>query len=110
MTKLGFDLLEAGDGREGLRQLRQHTDDIEVVLVDWNMPVMDGIEFVATVRATQELADHKLMMVTTETEPIRMARALMTGVDEFVMKPFTEDILVAKLRLIGVNMTNAPTP
>ncbi len=99
---LGFDILEAGDGQEGLDQLSAHPDEIELTLVDWNMPVMNGLEFVKRVRSDAAYADMKLMMVTTETEPAQMARALMAGVDEFVMKPFTADILVEKLRLIGV--------
>ena len=104
MSKLGFETLEAGQGQEGLAQLEDHASDIDVVLVDWNMPVMNGIDFVRTVRSRDEYADHKLVMVTTETEPTRMARALMAGVDEFVMKPFTEEILVEKLKLIGVRL------
>ena len=99
---LGFDILEAGDGQEGLDQLSAHPDEVEMTLVDWNMPVMNGLEFVKRVRSDAAYADMKLMMVTTETEPAQMARALMAGVDEFVMKPFTADILVEKLRLIGV--------
>ena len=99
---LVFDILEAGDGQERLDQLSAHPDEIELTLVDWNMPVMNGLEFVKRVRSDAAYADMKLMMVTTETEPAQMARALMAGVDEFVMKPFTADILVEKLRLIGV--------
>ena len=105
---LGFDILEAGDGQEGLDQLSAHPDEIELTLVDWNMPVMNGLEFVKRVRSDAAYADMKLMMVTTETEPAQMARALMAGVDEFVMKPFTADILVEKLRLIGVQCPQCP--
>ncbi|MDB5346060.1 MAG: hypothetical protein JWP89_4437 [Schlesneria sp.] len=97
---LGFAVTEAGDGREGLSQLRA-MEAVDLILVDWNMPVMNGIEFVHAVRADTKRRDLKLVMVTTETEPMKMARALMAGVDEFVMKPFTSDILVDKLRLIG---------
>lgn len=98
---LGFSICEAGNGREGLEQLHGH-DDIEVALVDWNMPEMNGLEFVQAVRADNAYERLKLVMVTTETEPARMARALMAGVDEFVMKPFSPEILIDKLRLIGV--------
>ena len=105
---LGFDILEAGDGQEGLDQLSAHPDEVEMTLVDWNMPVMNGLEFVKRVRSDAAYADMKLMMVTTETEPAQMARALMAGVDEFVMKPFTADILVEKLRLIGVQCLQCP--
>ncbi len=107
MTGLGFETFEAKDGAEGLAVFLEKADTIEVTLVDWNMPVMTGIEFVEEVRSKNEFDTHKLMMVTTETEPSRMARALMAGVDEFVMKPFTQEILVDKLKLIGVRM---PSP
>lgn len=103
---LGFQIAEAGHGIEGLQQLEQHPDT-ELALVDWNMPEMNGIEFVKAVRANPRYEQIKLVMVTTETEPGKMARALMAGVDEFVMKPFTPDILLAKLQLIGVEMPTA---
>lgn len=98
---LGFEVSEAGNGKQGLDQLNT-LDDVELVLVDWNMPEMNGLEFVQAVRADSSRRDLKLVMVTTETEPAKMARAMMAGVDEFVMKPFTQDILIDKLRLIGV--------
>ena len=98
---MGFEVSEAGNGRQGLEQLNQ-LEDVELVLVDWNMPEMNGLEFVQAVRSDDSRRDLKLVMVTTETEPAKMARAMMAGVDEFVMKPFTQDILVDKLRLIGV--------
>lgn len=103
MQSQGFHVFEAGDGQEGLDLLRDHSD-VNVVLVDWNMPHMDGLEFVKKVRAHAKHAATRLVMVTTETEAGQMARALMSGVDEFVMKPFTADILIDKLRLIGVSV------
>lgn len=103
VAPLGFDTVEAENGQEGLERLEE-TSDVEVVLVDWNMPVMNGIEFVKAVRADGRYANLKLVMVTTETEPAQMARALMAGVDEFVMKPFTPEILTEKMKLIGVSM------
>lgn len=104
---LGFRILEAGDGQEGLDRLGEHFPNVELTLVDWNMPVMNGLEFVKTVRADDQYQQMKIAMVTTETEPAQMARALMAGVDEFVMKPFTSDILIEKLRLIGVQCPDA---
>jgi two-component system chemotaxis response regulator CheY len=104
---LGFRILEAGDGQEGLDRLSEHYPDVELTLVDWNMPVMNGLEFVKTVRADDQYQQMKIAMVTTETEPAQMARALMAGVDEFVMKPFTSEILIEKLRLIGVQCPDA---
>lgn len=103
VAPLGFEVVEAENGQEGLEQLRA-TEDVEVVLVDWNMPVMNGLDFVKAVRADANYATQKIIMVTTETEPNQMVRALMAGVDEFVMKPFTADILMEKMKLIGVQM------
>ena len=100
---LGFEITEAGNGIEGLQQLVERPNT-ELALVDWNMPEMNGLEFVKAVRANPVYERIKLVMVTTETEPAKMARALMAGVDEFVMKPFTKDILLDKLQLIGVAM------
>ena len=107
MKDIGFDTVEAGDGQEGLSRVEAASGDFEVVLVDWNMPVMNGIEFVKAVRSHPEYSGLKIMMVTTETEPARMAQALMAGVDEFAMKPFTPEVLLEKLKLIGVRTDQA---
>ena len=100
---LGFQVSEAGHGVEGLRRLNEQPGT-ELVLVDWNMPEMNGLEFVKAVRANPMNEPTRLVMVTSETEPAQMARALMAGVDEFIMKPFTSELLVNRLQLIGVLM------
>ena len=66
------------------------------------MPVMNGLEFIEAVRAKEEFASKKLVMVTTETEPARMVKALMAGVDEFVMKPFDAGIIESKFAEAGL--------
>ncbi|WP_010582845.1 response regulator [Schlesneria paludicola] len=99
---LGFQISESGNGIEGLKSLTDRPDT-ELVLVDWNMPEMNGFEFVKAVRANPAYERIKLVMVTTETEPSKMARALIAGVDEFLMKPFTPEMLLEKLQLIGVS-------
>lgn len=103
MKALGFETLEAGNGLEGLAQLKQHGIP-EVVLVDWNMPEMNGLDFVKAVRAVPEYAELPMMMVTTETEMERMALAFMAGVNEYVMKPFCAETIREKLELIGVGV------
>ena len=100
VAPIGFEIDEADNGRTGLAGLLANPD-IELVLVDWNMPEMDGLEFVQTVRANPDYRELKIVMVTSETEPAKMAKALMSGVDEFIMKPFTKEILLDKLALIG---------
>lgn len=101
LADLGLEVTEAGNGREGLEQLRR-APDVGLVLVDWNMPVMDGLEFVTAVRAHRAYDAVRLVMVTTETEQEQVRRALAAGANEYVMKPFTREILVAKLSLLDV--------
>ena len=101
LREMGMDVLEAGDGREGLEQLLAHPD-IEMVLVDWNMPVMNGIEFIRAVRAQRVYDPVRIVMVTTETEADHVTMALNSGANEYVMKPFTKEVLVAKINMLDV--------
>jgi two-component system chemotaxis response regulator CheY len=100
LREQGYEVLEAGHGQEGLTQLRANVD-IKLALVDWNMPVMDGLAFIEAVRKEAIWNDVKLVMVTTETEIEQVQRAMSAGANEYVMKPFTADVLVAKLSLLG---------
>jgi two-component system chemotaxis response regulator CheY len=102
VSTLGFDVLEAGNGREALEQVAAHGDAIWVALVDWNMPEMDGLEFVRRVRALPGNEDLLVMMVTAQTGAEEMRAALDAGADEYLMKPFNEEHLRAKLALLGV--------
>lgn len=101
LIELGLEVVEAGNGREGLEQLRQQ-EDVGLVLVDWNMPEMNGLEFIQAVRAQRAYDAVRLVMVTTETEQEQVLRALDAGANEYVMKPFTKEILVAKINLLDV--------
>jgi two-component system, chemotaxis family, chemotaxis protein CheY len=100
LTQAGFDVVEAGDGREALNQLAS-TGPLDLALVDWNMPVMTGYEFICEVRSRRELDGMSIMMVTTETEIEQVQRALAAGANEYVMKPFNADTLKEKLLLLG---------
>src|SRR5437016_325399 len=88
LQEIGFEVTEAGNGQEGLVQLRQ-IGPVDLALVDWNMPEMNGYEFVRVVRAEAVYGTMRLMMVTTESEMSRVSSALEAGADEYVMKPFT---------------------
>lgn len=101
LKKLDFKTSEAVNGLEGLQRLSEH-DDIAICLVDWNMPEMNGYEFVKAVRSDKSNANIWLMMVTTETEMSRVVKAMAAGANEYVMKPFTDDVIVEKLRLLGL--------
>jgi two-component system chemotaxis response regulator CheY len=102
LTALGIDTLHAANGHEGLTQLERNPD-IDLVLVDWHMPVMDGIEFITTVRQQRQYQHIRLMMVTTESRQEQVALAMQAGADEYVMKPFTKEVLMAKLSLLAIS-------
>jgi two-component system chemotaxis response regulator CheY len=101
LSNLGFDVAQAGDGAEALQVLDAGTRP-EVILVDWNMPVMDGLTFIKTVRSREEYRDISLMMVTTESEQGQIVRALAAGAHEYVIKPFTDEVIAEKLALLGL--------
>lgn len=101
MKGLGYDTIEAGNGLEGLAQLEAHGPQ-DIVLVDWNMPEMNGLEFIKAARAIPANWDMPIMMVTTETEMENISQAFMAGVNEYVMKPFDKDMILEKLRLLGI--------
>ena len=100
---LGYETLEAADGLEALQQLENHPG-VRLALVDWNMPEMSGYEFVCAVRKNPVFDGVMLMMVTTETEMSQVAKALEAGANEYVMKPFTKEIIVEKLGLLGMEV------
>jgi len=97
---MGFDTLEAGDGQEALAVLAKSPRP-DLALVDWNMPNMNGFEFLKTIRADNAFDDMKLTMVTTEIEMSQIALALEAGANEYVMKPFTEEAMRDKISLMG---------
>jgi len=100
--QLGFDVVEAGNGREALDKLAEMGTPPDLALVDWNMPEMNGLEFVTAVRAEPRYKSMTLMMVTTESEQSQIVRALAAGAHEYVIKPFTPDAIVEKLALLGL--------
>jgi two-component system chemotaxis response regulator CheY len=98
VSALGFTVVEAGNGREAVDLLAAR----DLALVDWNMPEMNGLEFIATVRADPRLRSMTLMMVTTESEQGQIVRALAAGAHEYVIKPFTPHVIREKLALLGL--------
>jgi len=97
----GFEVCQAGNGREALETLEREFPDVSLVLADWNMPEMNGLEFVKKMRTDARFASVLVMMVTTETNLEQMIVALEAGANEYVMKPFTGEVIADKLRLIG---------
>jgi len=102
LVELGYEVCEAGNGVEALKVMETEKSSVELVLADWNMPEMNGLELLKSLRQLPELASLKVIMVTTETEMGQMALALAEGANEYVMKPFTKEILKEKLELVGI--------
>jgi len=101
LKSFGFEIAEARNGQEGLRCLRQEAPP-ELILLDWNMPEMDGFTMLRELRSEDRFAGVRVIMVTTETEMAEMSRALAAGADEYVMKPFTREIIADKLEILGL--------
>ena len=104
---IGFEVLKAKDGRQGIDILAK-IESADVILVDWLMPGMDGIEFIHAVRANRAFDRIPVMMVTTETEMPRVALALQAGASEYVMKPVTREMILEKLNLLGIEVPTLP--
>jgi two-component system chemotaxis response regulator CheY len=100
LERRDFECAEAGDGQAGLEQISAGAP-FDLALIDWNMPVMDGLEMLKQVRA-EGFAEIKVMMVTTEAENDFIIRALDAGADEYLMKPFDEEALCEKLAMLGL--------
>ena len=99
LKEVGFQTLDqAGDGQEALQRLRDGKPDL--VLVDWNMPVMSGYDFLVEMRSHRDYDDVAVVMVTTESEMSQVACALEAGANEYVMKPFTKEVIREKLDLL----------
>jgi len=102
LERFGFEVAQAGNGKEALEQIQGGSQPVSLFLVDWNMPEMNGLEFVTAVRAEPRLRSMTLMMVTTESEQSQIVRALAAGAHEYVIKPFTPDAIIDKLALLGL--------
>jgi two-component system chemotaxis response regulator CheY len=102
LQELGYEVLEAGNGKEALKVMEAEKATINLVLADWNMPEMNGLELLKQLRRDPDLASLKVIMVTTESELDHMVSALEAGANEYVMKPFTKDILREKLESVGI--------
>lgn len=100
LEEKGMECVEAADGQAALDILHQ-SDAFDLALVDWNMPVMNGLEMLTTLRA-EGYNGIKILMVTTEAENDFIVRALDAGANEYLMKPFDEEALADKLAMLGL--------
>jgi len=101
LEALHFNVEEAGDGREALDRC-QAGDVPDVILLDWNMPVMSGMEFLRSLGASEMPNRPKVVFCTTENDVAHIRAAIDAGADEYMMKPFDRDTLESKLQLVGV--------
>lgn len=105
LIEIGFSVEEAGNGLEALDVIKK--EKVDLALVDWNMPDMNGYEFIQEVRKDNTFKDMRMMMVTTETEMNKVVEALEAGANEYVMKPFTKEMIIEKLALMGMHVPSA---
>lgn len=104
LEEIGIEVSEAADGVEALETLGADTE-INLAIVDWNMPRMSGIEFVRRLRTLSDHQECRVLMVTTEAMEEQVLEALSAGADEYLMKPFTQEAFYEKLALVGVGLS-----
>jgi two-component system chemotaxis response regulator CheY len=103
LRELGYELAEAANGLEAFA-ICERSEPFNLALLDWNMPEMNGLELLERLRANPRYDPMHIIMVTTETEMEQIAAALSAGANEYVMKPFTREILIDKLQIAGVRV------
>ena len=100
MEEVNFDIKEAEDGQKALDQCRETLPD--VILLDWNMPVMDGLEFLTELRKEPCGENPKVIFCTTENDMDHITQAISAGANEYIMKPFDKEIIHSKLKEVGL--------
>jgi two-component system chemotaxis response regulator CheY len=108
LEEMGFNIIEAEDGAKALDACKQAMP--EAVLLDWNMPVMDGFEFLGHLRRLPGGDAPKVVFCTTENDMDHISRALHAGANEYIMKPFDKDIVATKFREVGLIEFPEQTP
>lgn len=101
VRQLGFDVVDAADGVEALGRL-DPLDKPAAIVTDWNMPNLDGVELARAVRAKPDFAHIPVLMISSETDPRRVAKALLAGVDEYLFKPVDAEMIRDRLEIMGV--------
>src|ERR1700753_3397900 len=97
---LDFQIVEAEDGEKALEVCKRGLP--EAILLDWNMPIMDGYEFLGNLRRMPGGDQPKVVFCTTENDVAHIARALHAGANEYIMKPFDKEIVTAKFQEVGL--------
>jgi two-component system chemotaxis response regulator CheY len=97
---LSFEIMEAENGQDALKACARRMPD--AILLDWNMPVMDGMQFLRELRRRPDGGGPKVIFCTTENDVAHIARAVNAGADEYIMKPFDREIIALKFQEIGL--------
>lgn len=106
LTEMGHETFEAVNGKDALVKLNTHAD-IGLMMLDWNMPEMNGVELLDAIKSSPGSARRPIIiMVTTESQMERIVVALAKGANEYIMKPFTREILEEKLAILGIESSS----
>lgn len=97
---MGYNILEAENGEEALALAL--ANPIQVVMLDWNMPVMNGLDFLVKLRASPGIEQPQVIFCTTENEMSKIIEAMQAGANEYVMKPYDENIIRGKFEQLGL--------
>lgn len=100
LKEIGIDYDEAEDGTQALEKVRGGKYDF--ILLDWNMPNMGGMDFFRAAKELEDFSNTKVIFCTTESESDKITSALQEGASEYIMKPFSKEIVEDKLRLLGI--------
>lgn len=107
LVNFGYDVIDASDGRDALKILAT-TRIPDIALVDWNMPGMDGLTLIELLREDPAYDEMKVVMVSSESAPDRIERALRAGANDYIMKPFSSEALAERLERLGL-VLDAPS-
>lgn len=105
VESLGFEVVTAEHGQDALDKMTPDNPP-DAIVTDWNMPVMDGVDFAKQVRRTAAFANVPILMVSSEADPRRVAKALLAGVDEYLFKPVDAGMIRERLEVMGVYTAN----
>jgi two-component system, chemotaxis family, chemotaxis protein CheY len=94
---LGYECIEAENGAAGLEIVDQYSNEIALILLDWNMPIMDGLAFLKAIKANTEHNHIPVTMVTSENEMSKIISAVSEGAKNYIIKPFTQDEIMKKM-------------
>ena len=98
VEKIGFEPVEAKNGQEAMEKIEKDPSDIALVLLDWNMPVLDGYSVLKKIKQSEKFSHIPVLMVTTEVDRKRVIQAVEAGATNYLMKPFSQEDLIEKIK------------